>query len=78
MKAAFKLLALCVAALCATSASADDAYPNRPIKIILPFPPGGGTLIVAPTVAPKLGARSIGAKAGRCRWWWTTAPAATR
>jgi tripartite-type tricarboxylate transporter receptor subunit TctC len=33
---------------------ADEAYPNRAIRIIVPFTPGGGTDIVSRTVAAKL------------------------
>ncbi|HEU0204488.1 MAG TPA: tripartite tricarboxylate transporter substrate binding protein [Burkholderiaceae bacterium] len=54
MKAVLKIFAFLVAALCTTAALADDGYPNRPIRIIVPFPPGGGTDIVSRTVAAKL------------------------
>ena len=36
------------------SASAADAYPQRPIKLIVPFPPGGGTDMFGRVVAEKL------------------------
>ena len=36
---------------------ADAQYPTRPIRFIVPFPPGGGVDIVARTVGEKLGAR---------------------
>ena len=55
MKTLANLLACFVAMFCATaSVLAQDSYPNRPIRIIVPFPPGGGTDIVSRTVAAKL------------------------
>src|SRR4029077_10575154 len=34
-------------------ARADD-YPTRPIRWIVPFPPGGSTTVMAPNVADKM------------------------
>src|SRR5262249_28196355 len=45
----------CLALVCATIASADD-YPNRPITLIVPFPPGGSTTVMARNVADKMSA----------------------
>lgn len=50
-------LAVMLAALLtaiALPASADD-YPNRPVRLIVGFPPGGATDLVARVMAPKLG-----------------------
>ena len=44
------LLAACPAAY---AAGAED-YPNRPVRMIVGFPPGGGTDIMARIIAPKL------------------------
>jgi tripartite-type tricarboxylate transporter receptor subunit TctC len=48
------LLALLLAAACGAQAQ----YPNRPIKLIVPFTPGTGIDILARVVAPKLQERS--------------------
>lgn len=44
-------------ALLTGGAFAQDRYPTRPLKLILPFPPGGGTDILGRQIAEKLGER---------------------
>jgi tripartite-type tricarboxylate transporter receptor subunit TctC len=48
-------LALCAALLFSAAALAQAPYPSKPIRLIVPYPPGAGTDIVARTVGPKLG-----------------------
>jgi len=43
-----------MAAWAAGAASADSAYPTRPIRWIVPAPPGGGTDAVSRIMAPRL------------------------
>jgi len=41
-------------ALAQGSAGGREAYPTRPIRLLLPFPPGGGTDAVVRVMTPKL------------------------
>jgi tripartite-type tricarboxylate transporter receptor subunit TctC len=52
------LVAICttVVALSFVPASAADEYPSRPLRLIVPFPPGGPADTLGRIVAEKLGA----------------------
>ena len=56
LKSLRSAMLLCLASWCAV-AHAQSAYPNRPIRIIVPFPPGGVTDIHARGFAERLSAR---------------------
>ena len=47
-------MALAAFLLFAAGAALADDYPNKPIRLILSFPPGGGTDLLGRTVSQKL------------------------
>ena len=55
MRALLALLTVCIAL--ASAAARADEYPDRPIKLVVPYPAGGGTDIAARFVAQRLGER---------------------
>ena len=53
----FVLLPLALALAAGPAAQAQDAYPGRPIRIIVPLAAGGGTDVLARVIAQKLSAK---------------------
>ncbi|MFO1412692.1 MAG: tripartite tricarboxylate transporter substrate binding protein [Burkholderiales bacterium] len=51
----FRLLAVLLAAVAFAAPVGAQTYPSKPIRLIVPFPPGGGTDFVARQVATELG-----------------------
>jgi tripartite-type tricarboxylate transporter receptor subunit TctC len=49
-----RTLAALALALCAASAAAQDAYPSKPVTMIVPFPPGGVADIVGRPLASEM------------------------
>ncbi len=49
-----KLLTTLILGLAATGAALAQAWPNKPVTLLVPFPPGGSTDMIARTLGPKL------------------------
>src|SRR5262245_22692050 len=47
------LIAVALLVACAQGAVAQD-YPNRPITLVIPYPPGGGNDVMGRSVAEKM------------------------
>jgi tripartite-type tricarboxylate transporter receptor subunit TctC len=56
MRLSIKVAALCLSMLAAAPAW-TQAYPNRPVRLIVPFPPGGGSDYMARAIQAELSAR---------------------
>ena len=52
-----RLIVLAAALLCASAVSAQQDYPNRPIRLIVPYPPGGPTDIMGRMTSEVLSKR---------------------
>ena len=51
---ALKWIIVCLALIACSSVHAQQSWPNRPIRILVPYPPGGSTDILSRLVGQKL------------------------
>lgn len=51
-----RCLVLCVLAFATSVAQAQPGYPNRPLKLVVPYPPGALTDLLARAIGERLGA----------------------
>ena len=54
MKKILGILAGVVLVVASVGVGAQEKYPNQPVRLIVPFPPGGGTDLVSRVIATEL------------------------
>ena len=57
LKSVLSMFAAAAAALAASVGVQAQAWPNKPIRIVIPFPPGNTTDIMARLIAPRMSER---------------------